>query len=233
VDGNNPGASTFGETFVIHSSDALAQNLSFYVRPYYPGTAPQLCTFQVYIMGWSGSRPTGSVLFASAALTPPSPQVLSISLGNTFLKRDQKYVAFFTSDNFMDGIRSDAAMAAVPNAYADGAIVVSYSDPNFNAMFTHDWATIFDPQYDLGFKLDYQPIPEPSTCTLIALGMTGLLATRRRRTRTKDRMTETNRSTEGREGERRTCTGPNGGNRETARKRLVSFRPERSRSVTR
>src|SRR3954471_15175640 len=84
VDGNNPGATTFGETFVIHGTDALAQNLQFFVRPYYPGTAPQLCTFQAYVMAWSGSRPTGSVLFASAPLTPPSPQTLSVSLGNTF-----------------------------------------------------------------------------------------------------------------------------------------------------
>src|SRR6266478_1043095 len=53
VAGNNPGGTTFGQTFIIHGADAAAQNLTFMVRPYYPVSAPQQITFQAYIMGWS------------------------------------------------------------------------------------------------------------------------------------------------------------------------------------
>jgi hypothetical protein len=183
VAGNNPGGTTFGQTFVIHGSDAAAQNLTFMVRPYYPTTAPQQITFQAFIMAWSGSRPTGSVLFASSPLTTTGStfawETFSLPLGGALLQRDQNYVAFFTADNFLDGIRSDAGMAINGNVYSEGTFVSHYGESGFNSLLTSDWSAPFGSSYDLAIKLDYQAVPEPSSALILLFGLGALPVWRR------------------------------------------------------
>ena len=68
LSGNNPGGVTFGQTINI-STYALLDSLTFMVDDYGPISYPEVCTFEVGIMKWSGKRPTGTVLYKSNAIT--------------------------------------------------------------------------------------------------------------------------------------------------------------------
>ncbi len=176
LSGNNPGGVTFGETFVIHSGDAYAQNLSFLVDQYYPSPAPEVCTFQAYLMAWNGSRPDGAILFASDPLVTSTPwQTFSVPLGNALLHRDQTYVAFFTANNFLNSIRSDARMGGTDDVYPDGVFVQSYNDFSFDDLFSHDWEAPFGTLFDLALKLDYAAVPEPAPAPLLGVALFGML----------------------------------------------------------
>jgi hypothetical protein len=174
LSGNSPGGATFGQTFVIHDGNVSGQNLTFLVRGYYPFDAPQPCTFETCIMAWNGSRPTGPVVFQSSPLVTSGNfwqwETFSVPLNNTLLVKDQRYVVFFTANNFLDGIRSDAAMASVDNLYPDGGVVFHYNGFSSNDLLTQDWWTGWEGRFDFALRLDYQVIPEPCSKLLLALG---------------------------------------------------------------
>src|SRR5262245_37704409 len=71
VAGENPGGTTFGQTFRVGEGDGFLTSLSFVVQGYAPHGAPEVCTFQSFIMAWDGTRPSGPVLYASNPLVMP------------------------------------------------------------------------------------------------------------------------------------------------------------------
>jgi hypothetical protein len=180
--GDNPGGTTYGETFNTGTSDALAKDISFLVRPYYPYIASAPCTFQVCLMAWNGERPVGPILFASTPQTTTgsffSFQQFDVPLDNTSLMQGQEYVAFFTADNYLNGIRADAAMGATGDLYSGGTYVAHGGESSFNDLLTTDWSTPFNNTYDLAFNLDLQLVPEPSALSFLALSAVALVLRR-------------------------------------------------------
>jgi hypothetical protein len=173
--GQNPGGTTFGQTFTM-PQDALLTGVAFAVQGYAPNTAPQACTFEAFIMAWNGSRPTGSVLYQSSALTMPLgfyPTVtFNLPINNVNVSSGAQYVLFLTSNDFLDGIRSDAAVETVFNTYPGGNFVSQYRGDSINDLLTQDWSQAGF--LDLAFQINYQA-PEPSACALFGLSLAMIL----------------------------------------------------------
>lgn len=187
--GQNPGGTTFGQTFIVREDNVMLTKLGFGVIGYAPHTAPEACTFEAVIMAWNGSRPTGPILYRSSAQTMPTgffPQVVfALNLGGVTVARNQPYVVFFTSNNSLNGVRSDAAMYSVGNIYNDGSFVSHYG-PSFNSLTSQNWEVL--PAFaDLAIRLDYAVVPEPATAMLLAGGILGWLVLRGDRLRAKAR----------------------------------------------
>jgi hypothetical protein len=185
--GQNPGGTTFGETFLIRDGNAALNNLTFGVIGYAPNTAPEPCTFEAIIMAWNGSRPTGPILYQSSPQTMPLgsyPRVVfSLNLGGVNVTRGTPYVVFFTSDHFLNGIRSDAAMYSwTGDVYPDGSFVSHYG-PDFASLTTSDWG-VYPTFADLAIKLDYTVVvPEPAPSMVFTAGIIGWFLLQPRRSR--------------------------------------------------
>lgn len=185
IGGENAVGATFGQTFIIREAHAALTELSFGVTGYAPTAVAEACTFEAVIMAWNGSRPTGPVLYQSSPITMPvvpawfPSVVFNLDLGGVKVKKDDPYVVFFTSNNFLNGVRSDAAMYAVGNIYADGSFV-DHRGPDFNSLTTQNWG-VYPGFADLAIRLDYVTTPEPGTLALLSLGLAGIGLSRRRK----------------------------------------------------
>lgn len=176
--GENPGGTTFGQTFMLPQNAQLT-DVSFAVEGYAPYTAPQACTFEAFIMAWNGSRPTGPVLYQSAPQAMPLdfyPLItFTLPINNLNVAGGAQYVLFLTSNDFLDGIRSDAALATDFNTYPDGMFVMEYPGNSINDLLTQDWTQVS--YLDMAFRIDY--VPEPGCWPVVGLGL-GMWLLRRR-----------------------------------------------------
>jgi hypothetical protein len=174
VAGQNPGGTTFGQTFRIHGTDALLQSLTFVVEGYAPYAAPEACTFEAAILGWNGSRATGPTLYKSSPMTMPLgffPTVTFTLPLNVNVSKETQYVVVFTSNDFLNGIRSDAAMYSVSDSYSDGSFVSQTGASSFDDLINQNWDAVSPSFADLAIRLEYTAIPEPSTALLAVLGV--------------------------------------------------------------
>ncbi len=170
----NPGGTTFGQTFQIADGPAQLSSLSFAVQGYAPNLAPEPCTFEVFIMAWDSLRPVGPVLYQSQSLEMPLgffPIVtFNLPLDEVLLRQQQEYVVFLTANNYLNGIRSDAAVATVPGStYAGGRFVSHSPGYCFNDLLVQSWTA--DVSQDLAFRLNYTVVPEPSASMLLISGL--------------------------------------------------------------
>jgi hypothetical protein len=172
--GLNPGGTTFGQTFRVGEGDGYLTSLSFVVQGYAPHGAPEVCTFQSYIMAWNGSHPVGPVLYSSSPQVMPEgffPTItFNLPLNNVGITADTDYVVFFTANNFLNGIRSDAAMGSVADIYPGGSFVSQTGGNNFSDLLNLNWDPVAPNFADLAIRLDFTPVPEPATLLLPALG---------------------------------------------------------------
>jgi hypothetical protein len=167
-------ATTFGQTFKITGGNARLGSVTFKVSDNAPLTAPQVSTFQTVLMQWNGTRPVGDPLFASGPLVTSGGfgtwDTFNVSLDDTEVAEDQEYVLFFTADNFLDHVRSDAAMASVGDIYGNGGFVSHAGENGWNDLFASDWNTGAMGTTDLALRIEYQIIPEPASLMLLAFG---------------------------------------------------------------
>jgi len=180
--GENPGGTTFGQTFTM-PQNALLTSVAFGVQGYAPYTAPQACTFEAFVMAWNGSRPTGPVLFQSSPQTMPLgfyPTVdFNLPINNVSVNAGSQYVLFLTSNDFLDGIRSDAAVKTVFDTYSGGTFVTQYPGNSISDLLNNDWSQ--ESFLDLAFQVNYTPTPEPSACAMLGLGLAAMLRARSKR----------------------------------------------------
>jgi hypothetical protein len=153
---------TFGQTFVIHEEQAHLESIEFLVNDYAPHSAPEVCTFEVFIMAWDGSKPTGPVLFQSEPLTTTGKFAYNddfvVDLDGTSVVAGQEYIVFFTANNFLNDIRSDASMMIVDNIYADGILVTRHGF-SFNDLLNGNWNDFWANRRDLAIRLEYSATP--------------------------------------------------------------------------
>jgi len=181
--GNNPGAVTFGQTFTLQEGPAYLTSVSFSVLDYYPVPAPEVCTFKVYVMSWQGQRPAGPVLYESQPLATSGSlfgyDTFTIGFDGPPLGTDQEYILFFSANEFLNGIRSDAAIASVSNTYPGGGFYDHYGGFSFNDLLNQDWNQYFAGYFDLAVRIELTPVPEPGTVLLLGLGGLGTVTRRR------------------------------------------------------
>jgi len=181
--GNNPGAVTFGQTFILQEGPGYLTSVSFLVNDYYPSPASEVCTFKAYVMAWEGQRPTGPVLYESQPLTTSGSlfeyDTFTIGFNGPPLENDREYILFFSANEFLNGIRSDAAMACVLNIYPGGGFYEHWGGFSFSDLLTQDWRQSWADYVDLAVRIEVTTVPEPGTVLLLGLG--GLATVRRRR----------------------------------------------------
>jgi hypothetical protein len=170
---------SYGQTFKVNAPEARLNSFTFGVWDYAPEREAQACTFEVAIMEWGGSGPTGSVLYKSQPLVSPNGStwsIMTVPLGNVLVDGDKQYLAFLTATDFMDGVQSLAMVSWGWDSYSDGAM---YFHTAFGPgdELRQDWSSAG--AVDMGFTLDYTPVPEPATMGLLALG--GMAVIRRKR----------------------------------------------------
>jgi hypothetical protein len=180
LEGGNPGATTFGQTFRL-SANAQLKSVTFKTVGKTPDPASQVCRFQTAVMAWDGSRPTGSSLYVSQPLTTSSgfypTDTFNVSLGDTAVNGGKDYIMLFTATNFMDGIRSDAMLSFTDDVYSGGRFLANYGSSSFADLSTGNWWG--SPTGDVAMRLEYTPVPEPATVSLLALGGAAILRRRR------------------------------------------------------
>ena len=196
-----PNTATYGQTFVVPSSDNVLNSFSFFLRDLGGGADLE---FQGYIAAFDPtigvSRIVGSTLFESAVRSGPTTTATftrsDFDVGSLYLTPGSTYVAFLSAAGHFGGISLlDALTSAgqiqtpVNDPYAPGHFVFSQNVDDFSLLSTVPWSS-FDGG-DLAFELRFaggaEPspgvVPEPSTVLLMGTGMGILLLgiVRRRR----------------------------------------------------
>jgi hypothetical protein len=173
---------TVGQTFRINNGNAVVTSIAFPLFANAPLYAPGPSDFQVGVVAWNGTRPTGSLLYLSDHLVGYGSvwQNFVVTPNNLILNRGQQYLLFFSGIDFLDGLDSEASMGYVPgNPYTDGQyffLGLGGSGLGINNLFAHDWTPV---AADLAFAVNYQIVPEPAGIVLLGLG-SALLILRRK-----------------------------------------------------
>jgi hypothetical protein len=167
-------ARSLGQTFKVNS-EARLNSMTFAVND----VESQKTKVDVVVMEWGGSAPTGSVLYRTGPVTSSQSSVyntLTVSLGNTLVQPDKEYIAILTTSPYMDGIQNRAMVSFAWNNYADGSF---FFHDGFapNDELTGGWTNA--DVIDLGVRIDYTPVPEPTTMAMLAIGAVGIVRRRR------------------------------------------------------
>ena len=177
--------STYGQTFVAPSDNVL-NNFTFYLGSQVGGSGP--IQFQANVYAWDGTKAVGSALFTSApqSYTPVSSGYTPVftSTGITFLTVGQQYVAFLTTAGLQAG-RPDSRVSweatdGYQDAYSGGQFVYINCGNDASQLTSSPWTTNILGSGDLAFQMNFRPsapvspTPEPSTVTVMALGVLGL-----------------------------------------------------------
>ena len=145
--------------------------------------------YRFYVSLWDDATRTtiGTPLFTSGVLNSPT----TLDPAGTFvfetttvpvdlaLTPGERYMAFYTYEN-PDGFGSGVALMAVTaNPYAGGRFLTSTGFGS--ALETRPWDNDFGDNYDLAFRAEFAPVPEPGALATLALGLA--FARRHRRPR--------------------------------------------------
>lgn len=171
-----------GETFRINNGNAFVTSIAFPVIATAPLYSYSPSDFQVGVIAWNGTRPTGPLLYLSDHLVGYGAvwQNFVVTPNNLILNQGQQYLLFFTGINFLDGLTSVASMGYVPgDPYPDGKeffLGWGGGGIGINDLFVHDWTA---QNLDMAFAVNYQIVPEPAATVLLGLGSALLIFSRK------------------------------------------------------
>jgi hypothetical protein len=179
------GTATYGQTFTVDNETSL-DNFTFYLND---SIDPDFTDFEAFVMDWSGTKATGSVLYQSAALSTTNNngsdgfEEFSINTGGLSLTSGNQYVAFFSASNLFDTIDGTSMWAGLNGAdvYSGGQFVFNNNGSNFSSLTSEDWQKNFQGiGSDLAFSMTFSDVsvPEPSTLVILALSLMGLASRR-------------------------------------------------------
>jgi hypothetical protein len=168
---------TFGQTITVPVSDPVLDSFAF---TFVCLDLPEW-DFSAYVMGWSGSKASGSVLWKS------DPQVMNYTGNQTFafdtgglpLTAGGQYVLFLSVSEFSSGGDAPAfgrmpRWNLYPDPYDGGRIVFLDNGNDTSLWTTQTWSLLPSPypvSADLGFQASFSPVPVPGAALLGVLGL--------------------------------------------------------------
>ena len=172
-----PNTATYGQTFTVSGPDTTLNSFSLYLS----GNFTQ--DVRGYIGTWDGSK-VGSILYTSGtvALTGPGTHELAFSTGGLSLSTGDNYVAFLSVSGLPTQGGAGFSMPYGTDSIA-GKFVYLNNGTNFNLLTTSAWSQNHVGNNDVWFKAGFasaaNQIPEPTSLSLLAIGMVALLSRRK------------------------------------------------------
>ncbi len=169
---------TWGETFTVPSSSPVLNSFSFSLEDS-PVFEPDPLAFAGYLMEWSGTKATGTILYQSAPMTTAGLAHTEFRRFdfdiNAILDPTKTYVFFISCSQYFDGTPSYAGVAGLPlDAYSGGHLVTLNNLSDFSKITSMDWNQT--PQWDMAFEANFSAVPEPATTSLLAGLFAGVAA---------------------------------------------------------
>ncbi len=165
------------QTFRINNGSALVNNISFPIWPYAPRENPGLSQllFQVGVVAWSGSRPTGPFLYLSEQLAAPVGgfRTITVNPPGLLLNQGQEYALVFTPQNYVAADWGSLSVLGYVDrsSYLDGQMFIfGGRNLGFNDLYNRDWQAS---SANAAFSVNYQiaSVPEPNAALLLCLAL--------------------------------------------------------------
>lgn len=181
-------SSTYGQTFTVTGSETKLDSFSFFLDDY---LNPDFVDFEAYVYAWDGYKATGSALYASSPMSTTNNggsggfENFTLNTGGISLNSGSQYVAFLTASNMFDGSLGTSKMGGLDgaNVYSGGQFVFLNNGSDFGQILTNNWTTNWKGiGADTAFTMNLSdPVPEPATLLLFALGIIGLAGAGRKK----------------------------------------------------
>jgi hypothetical protein len=175
------GIETFGQTFMAPTESRLDQITFFVNDELNSGTVfnPAYLDFKLYVMGWSGTKASGSILFESLQFTTSNNhgdnglEQFDVATGGIDLTPGGSYVWFISVSGLFDGNASTGAVGFMgefaSDVYGGGEFVMIDNQQDTSKWVSENWTKPFSGK-DLAFTLSFSPVPEPSVGALLLVG---------------------------------------------------------------
>jgi hypothetical protein len=167
---------TFGQTFIA-PADFNLTGFSFSLAHQTGGAS----LFRYYVMAWSGTNASGSVLYESSTKTAvgTTDAIYTADVGSLLLTPGDQYIAFLSTSEVFDGTLDGGQMAFVSgDSYSGGEMVFNNNGSDLGSLTSPtNWILL---NADAVFVAHFTGVPEPASLCLVSAGGLMLMLMKRR-----------------------------------------------------
>ncbi len=182
---------TYGQVITAAGPDTVLDAFTFYLDDF--EADPDVVDFEAFVWQWDGFKAVGPALYQSAPMSTTNNggagglEPITITTGGVELTAGLQYVLSLSASNLFDGSVGRAVWGTInsgassPDTYPGGNFVFMNNGANLGQLFTQNWS---QRSGDTAFSATFSApvaVPEPTTASLLGLGLLGLAGGRRPR----------------------------------------------------